>query len=399
MKQKLLLLVIVIFSLYLKAQIPTPQLKFTLIGKLSGKSTKEIYLVYYDNVGVRIYDTCKVVNGNFTFTGFIKDPTQAILTGNTKINRGANKIEIFIEPGKMNILLTENKYSQAKMIGSLTQKEFEQFCKKSDPLKEKADSLFSISTNITENLKNETNTLLKEKLNKRLNEVLNTSNHIKHQLDQITISYIESHPDSYINPYVLYNSNIKSFDTLKMYYDKWEQGVKNSWYGFYLHTKIQTYLNTFVDRIAPDFETLDLDGKPLKLSDFRGKDIILLDFWASWCVYCRALSPHLKELYSKYHTNGFDIIGISTDAKKEDWLKAIKQDSIDIWHQIPIVLNYNTPFNFNPSPDDLRFKYVFYPIPIQILIDKTGKIVGNWEGRSKENTMAIDKKLAELMGY
>lgn len=399
MKQTLLLLVIVIFSLGLNAQIPTPQLKFILTGKLSGKNTKEVYLVYYDNVGVRIYDTCKVKNGNFSFTGFIKDPTPATLTGNTKPNRGANKIEIFIEPGKMNILLVENKYSQAKMIGSLAQKEFEQFCKKSGPLNLKTDSLFSISTNITENLKKETNTLLKEKLNKRLNEVLNTSNHIKHQLDQITISYIESHPDSYINPYVLYNSNIKSFDTLKMYYDKWEQGVKNSWYGFYLHTNTQRHLNTIVGRTAPDFETLDLDGKPLKLSNFRGKDIILLDFWASWCVYCRAQSPHLKELYSKYHTKGFDIIGISTDSKKEDWLNAIKQDSIDIWHQIPIVLNYNIPFNFKPTSDDLRFKYEWNPIPIQILIDKTGKIAGNWGGRSEENTKAIDKKLAELIGY
>jgi len=63
---------------------------------------------------------------------------------------------------------------------------------------------------------------------------------------------------------------------------------------------------------APKFELSDISGKPLNLSDFQGK-VVLIDFWATWCTPCRWAVPDLVELQEKYRARGFRVIGISMD--------------------------------------------------------------------------------------
>ena len=65
-------------------------------------------------------------------------------------------------------------------------------------------------------------------------------------------------------------------------------------------------------RPAPDFSLAQLDGQQLQLSSYRGK-VVLLDFWATWCVPCREETPHLVELQQKYGDRGLQIIGVSMD--------------------------------------------------------------------------------------
>lgn len=68
---------------------------------------------------------------------------------------------------------------------------------------------------------------------------------------------------------------------------------------------------------AADFSFTDLNGKPHKLSEFRGK-IVLLDFWATWCKPCMADFPQLKELYARYQASGFEIIGLDCETLGDD---------------------------------------------------------------------------------
>ena len=64
--------------------------------------------------------------------------------------------------------------------------------------------------------------------------------------------------------------------------------------------------------LAPDFRLADLSGQPLNLSSYRGK-VVLLDFWATWCVPCREETPHLVDLQNKYGGQGLQVIGVSMD--------------------------------------------------------------------------------------
>lgn len=66
------------------------------------------------------------------------------------------------------------------------------------------------------------------------------------------------------------------------------------------------------DGAAPHFSVRDLEGKPLKLSDFRGK-VVVVDFWATWCAPCRASLPHLSALQERYKSKGLVVVGLSLD--------------------------------------------------------------------------------------
>ncbi|KAB2338141.1 TlpA family protein disulfide reductase [Cytobacillus depressus] len=68
---------------------------------------------------------------------------------------------------------------------------------------------------------------------------------------------------------------------------------------------------------APDFELLDLKGNPVKLSDYKGKTV-LLNFWATWCPPCRSEMPHMEKLYHKYKNDGFEIIAVNITSSEKN---------------------------------------------------------------------------------
>ena len=135
-----------------------------------------------------------------------------------------------------------------------------------------------------------------------------------------------------------------------------------------------------VGQVAPDFERPDPTGKMVKLSDLRGK-YVLIDFWAAWCKPCRQENPNVVRLYNQYTDQGFEVFGVSLDRTKEDWVKAIADDQLTWTHVSD--LKY-----FNSAAAEL---YKIEAIPATYMIDPDGKIIArDLRGPSLEN------KLAEL---
>lgn len=115
---------------------------------------------------------------------------------------------------------------------------------------------------------------------------------------------------------------------------------------------------------APDFSIPGIDGKTIKLSDYKGK-YVMLDFWASWCVPCRKENPNVVKLYQQYHPKGLEIVGISLDEKKDAWQKAISDDQL-VWAQGSELQNFNGP---------TVQRYQVQAIPSNFILDPSGKII------------------------
>ena len=131
-----------------------------------------------------------------------------------------------------------------------------------------------------------------------------------------------------------------------------------------------------------DFVAQDAQGKEVRLSEVAGKGkVVLLEFWASWCGYCRRANPALVEVYKKFSPKGFEIFGLSLDRSKEDWQKAYAADKLP-W------LQYISQAMEN-GPADL---YNVSGIPFNVLIDGEGVIVA--KGLDPDELSA---KLAEML--
>ncbi len=122
--------------------------------------------------------------------------------------------------------------------------------------------------------------------------------------------------------------------------------------------------NLAVGSIAPDFQLPDMDGKQIKLSDFRGK-YVLLDFWASWCGPCRQENPNIVAEYNKFKGKNFTIVGVSLDKDRGSWLKGVKEDKLD-WTQLSDLKYWDS---------EVARQYQIQSIPANFLLDPHGKIV------------------------
>lgn len=122
---------------------------------------------------------------------------------------------------------------------------------------------------------------------------------------------------------------------------------------------------TSVGAIAPDLAFPDPDGNIRKLSDLRGK-VVLLDFWASWCRPCRGENPHVVAMYHKYHDKGFEVFSVSLDRDKESWKRAIAADGL-VWP--------NHVSDLKGWGSAAAKLYGVSSIPCTFLIDKDGRIL------------------------
>ena len=135
--------------------------------------------------------------------------------------------------------------------------------------------------------------------------------------------------------------------------------------------------------LTRDFESTDLAGKPVKLSDYRGK-VVLLDFFASWCGPCRAAMPGLLKTYDTYHGKGLEVIGVSLDKSADAAKKYVSEAGIK-W---PVA--FQAPGGWETPVVKL---YGVQGIPAMFLVGKDGKIVGQVEPGDELNTM-IETALA-----
>jgi len=159
-------------------------------------------------------------------------------------------------------------------------------------------------------------------------------------------------------------------------------GNADNYFTTYISSKLAVRKQTIIGMQVPSFEIIDNKNTTFTNDSFKGK-YLLLDFWASWCKPCREENPNLVEAYHKYADKGLEVVSLSVDHNKEEWEKAIKEDTLD-WIQVCVGPHSKIEENFG-----INF------LPSNFLIDPHGKIIAkNLTGKDidKELGFWLDKK-------
>ena len=200
------------------------------------------------------------------------------------------------------------------------------------------------------------------------NKIFNQYNKIGNDIQAYKYNYIKQHPDREAS--AIYLSNMET-DSVQILYNSLNPEIRNG----KLKTRLdhivlfstqqvqtqQRHEELSIGSTAPDFLLPDVNGNQISLSSFKNKYIVL-DFWGSWCGYCVAEFPNLKNYYGKYHTL-FEFVGICCNDTKEKWQQAIKENDLP-WKNL-----------FCSSEMTITRDYGILAYPSQVIISPDKKII------------------------
>ncbi len=129
---------------------------------------------------------------------------------------------------------------------------------------------------------------------------------------------------------------------------------------------------------APDFTLQDMNGNSVRLSNFKGK-VVIIDFWATWCPPCRALIPGLERLHKTYGAKGLVVLGISVDEGGWDLVKEFQT-------------GYGVTYPILKGTDDVLVKYMVRAVPMLVITDRAGNVRKRLIGATSEEELENEVK-------
>lgn len=338
-------------------------------------------------------DTVKMENGSFTFIGELKEPSTIVI----QICPDKEKPASFSFIGENNPITLTGKWTDVidqygyrgiqniEVSGSLNEKVFREISNVRQKLMQ--DPRFQEYAEVQTKLNELRNSEDKEAFYKYQEETeAITEQFGKEVQKQQKELILKNDTVESVVSYLRFLQNDMELNELQQIFNALSPNVQNSLFAEEVKEEIAARIRIQPGMPAPDFTLETPDGTKLSLSDLRGKYVIL-DFWASWCRPCRASFPEIKKLYAEYHKKGVEILGITNDSRKNDWLKALQEDQLP-WLQVI------DEFPIERKPAKVATLYAIPYLPTLMLIDPDGKIVGKAKDKHELKEW-LDERLAK----
>lgn len=371
---------------------------FSIDGLIEDISdSTEIYLSYIilnNGRWEEVSDTAYVENGKFYFKGVVNELVAAGLVFEDV------DVPIYLEPTNIKLVIDKNNPYAYKLLGTSVEKEnielrniLSDYMKTYYQISDSIQEIFKL-IDLHNNQPHLVDSLMKKAYDFKKSGIINAE-----KLDSMRFDFVVKHNTYQIAPYLLYilsRDNLISNDTIKSVYIGLPEYSKTTLLGKLALEQIkQTERSSnkkdiLVGDIAPDFSKQSIQGQTIKLSDFRSKHYILLDFWANWCGPCVKQIPQINKLQDTYANKGLRIIGVSLDGNEEEWRNSVEKYELGKWIH---VISYNDPSAYFSNSYDISEIYNISSIPLYILIDKQGKVIARWQHIGDKEIAFIDKLL------
>ena len=345
---------------------PETEKGFTLNGNLSGFADgTKLYLEDITSGMGQMMDSTEVQMGQFQFKGVLPEGVRKVWV---RTKDFSDYKSFWLENSVIQFQAQKGKFRQAEIKGSATHSEESQLYASLSPYDKKIDSLETLRQKDTSKVQRN---LLKQQI-KQLEE----------QKKQHVVAFIQSNPNSMVSIYQMSGwATTWGRALITKLYAPLSAALKNTPYGQNVGAYIALNQDIKIGGPFANFAQENLQGKTVKLSDYKGK-VVLLDFWAAWCGPCREDNPKLVATYQEFHGKGFEILGVSLDTRKEHLQEAVIKDKLP-WVNV---------CDYNGDKNHAALIYGVSGIPDNFLIDKNGNIVARGLRGEK-----LREKLKELL--